>query len=554
MSEPVVHGPQGWPERTLFWPAAQWTARYLTQPDGPNAGRPWEFTAEQARFVAWWFAVDRHGRWLFRRGTLRRCKGWGKDPVGAVLCAIEFAGPCRFDGWAHGGEVAEGGYVYGPGEPMAVPHSASWVQTFAVSRDQTRNTMRVFPGLLSKRMIDEYAVDENKEIIYGRQGRSVIEAVTSSPDSAEGPRVTFVLRTETQNWRSTNGGHGMAEVIDGNLAKSRDGSARALSICNAHVPGEDSVGEREWDAYQQVDQGRSKATGILYDAREAPPDTDLADEDSLRTGLEAARGDSDWLDVDRLVGEVWDPRTPPSEARRKHLNQVVAAEDAWVAPHEWDRLADASRVVADGELVALGFDGSTTDDHTALMGCCIDDGYVFTIGVWDPDEHPAHEHCAQGGCGEAPRDLIDAAVQWARERYDVVAFFADLHPWESYVDKWADEFGRSLCAKATEKHPIAWDMRGRQKQFTLEGAERVHNEITEEAFAHDGDSRVRQHVHNARRRPNAWGVSFGKENRESSRKVDALAAGTLARMARRAYLALPRNKQRRQKSGRAAFV
>jgi phage terminase large subunit-like protein len=79
----------------------------------------------------------------------------------------------------------------------------------------------------------------------------------------------------------------------------------------------------------------------------------------------------------------------------------------------------------------------------------------------------------------------------------------------------------------------------------------MHNEIVEGVFRHDGDPRVRQHVHNARRRPNQYGVSFGKETRESSRKIDSLAAGTLARMARRAYLALPRSKQRRQRTGRA---
>ena len=25
---------------------------------------------------------------------------WGKDPLGAVLIALEFVGPCRFAGWA----------------------------------------------------------------------------------------------------------------------------------------------------------------------------------------------------------------------------------------------------------------------------------------------------------------------------------------------------------------------------------------------------------------------------------------------------------------------
>ena len=85
------------------------------------------------------------------------------------------------------------------------------------------------------------------------------------------------------------------------------------------------------------------------------------------------------------------------------------------------------------------------------------------------------------------------------------------------------------------------------------GAEWTYNEIVEKAFTHDGNPRLRDHVRNARRRPNAWGVSFGKEHRESARKVDGLAAMILARMARRAYLALPEAKRRRTRTGKAAF-
>ena len=41
---------------------------------------------------------------------------------------------------------------------------------------------------------------------------------------------------------------------------------------------------------------------------------------------------------------------------------------------------------------------------------------------------------------------------------------------------------------------------------------------------------------NARRRPNRWGVSLGKENRESKKKVDVAVCKVGARMLRRAVL------------------
>jgi hypothetical protein len=523
------------PERTIGWEVLGWTSEYLRQPDGPDAGEPWRYTNEQARFILWWFAVDENGRWVYRSGMLRRVKGWGKDPVGATLMATEFVGPCRFAGWDANGD------------PVAMPHPAAWVLTTAVAKDQTRNTMTLFPGLLSDAALDEYSIDLGKEILYAHRGRCRLEAVTSSPRALEGPRSTFTLKNETQHWLSGNEGHEMAKVIARNATKSRDGAARVLAISNAHQPGEDSDAEHDYEAWQAIDQGKSRATGFMYDSLEAPPDVDLADELQLRAGLRAARGDSIWLGEDRHVEEIWDPRNSASTSRRFYLNQLAAAEDAWIEPVEWDRLAieiatsngETIDPIEFGQRISLGGDWSTTDDHSALMGCRISDGYVFTIGVWDPAEYD----------GEAPRELIDDVVQSTFECFDVVAYFSDLHPFESYVDKWAQLYRQRLKVKASEKHAVAWDMRGRTKDTTYE-IERLHTDIIEQAFRHDGNPAVRQHFHNARRRPNNFGITVGKETRESPKKIDSVPAVMLARTARRLAL----GKQRKPKTGNAMFV
>ena len=548
----IYTGPPGWPERTLYDVQAPWCARWLRQPDGPTAEQPWAFTDEQAHFMAWWYAYDERGRWVIRRGTLRRIKGWGKDPVGAIICCLEAFGPCRLK------RHADGALLLRDGRPIATPNASAWVQIAAVSQDQTKTTMRLFPGLIPRVTLERYRIEIHKEIVHIDAGRSVIEAITSSPKGAEGPRSTFVLRNETQNWDSSNQGPEMAEAIDGNLAKSRDGAARVLSLCNAHVPGKESVAESEYDAWQLVVQGRSRATGILYDSLEAPPDTDLTDPDSLRHGLEGARGDSTWVDPERLMGEIWDPRTTPSEGRRKYLNQVRAAEDAWLDPVEWDALATpAPKPLRRGDIITLGFDGSKTDDHSGLIATRVDDGAWLTLGAWDPDEYK--ETGAEKG--EIPGEIVDGLVDNAFGMYDVVGFFADVEGWESWIAHWEEKYSRRLCVKASVRHAIGWDMRGNKKEFTIEGAEMVHDEIVQGTFRHGpgpnaerAHALVCQHVKNARRRPNAWGVSFGKEHRESEHKIDGLPAGCLSRMARRAYLALPKSRQRRRRGGRMVGV
>ena len=499
------------PERTLGWDVLGWASKWLEQPDGPDAGRPWRFTDEQARFVLWWYALDGDGKWVFPYGTLRRVKGWGKDPVGAVLSAVEFVGPCRFGGWDAGGE------------PVAEPHPAAWVQVAAVSKEQTRNTMTLFPRLFSKAALSEYGIDLGKEIIYSRSGGR-IEAVTSSPKTLEGGRPTFALKNETQHWLSSNDGLEMAAVIERNAVKSRDGSSRALAITNAHAPGQASDAERDWEAFLAHRDGRAKGDPILYDSLEAPPDTDLRDEEELRAGIRAARGDSWWLDEDRTLQAVWDPRTPVSTSRRFYLNQIAASEDSLFAPHEWAASGVSDLALEVGDEVTLGFDGSKSDDSTALVAVRLSDGLGFLLAVWEKPEGAA------GNGWEVPREAVDGAVRQAFDRYQVAAMFADVHPWESYVDAWSAEFGDRLSVSASPSSAVGFDMRTRTRDFT-QGVEKLQSVIEDGGKVHVEDPVLTRHALNARRRPNRFGVSFGKEHRESARKVDALAAFVLARLA-----------------------
>lgn len=69
------------PEHTLGWEVIGWCSKYLQDPNKP--GTPWRFTNEQARFVLWWYAIDKDGKWIYRRGVLQRMKGWllGQGPA-----------------------------------------------------------------------------------------------------------------------------------------------------------------------------------------------------------------------------------------------------------------------------------------------------------------------------------------------------------------------------------------------------------------------------------------------------------------------------------------
>ncbi|MFF8299581.1 terminase [Streptomyces globisporus] len=556
-------GPDGrflLPEYTLGWHCLSWTKTYLQH----YAGRPWQYTPEQARLTLWWYAMDPvTNRFLWRDGVLQRLKGWGKDPVKATWSAFEFVGPCRFD------RVADEGNEWGvpPGQPLGMQHPAAWVQIAAVSQDQTRNTMTLFPSIFTKRALEEYRIDLGKEIIYADKGRARMEAVTSSPRALEGGRPTFTSMGETHHWLESNSGHEMAAVIERNATKSADGQSRTLADTNAFEPGEDSVAERTRDAYEAVEAGRAADTGLFYDSLEAPPEAKLT-EAWIEPTLRAVRGDSTWLDIGRLKSSILDTRNPPSRSRRFWYNQIVAAEDAWMARYEWDACKREDLQLADGDEVVVFFDGSKSDDATGLAACRMSDGLVSTLGVWQkPPNWPAPDTPGYVPW-QVPRDDVDGVVQNAFHRFKVLAFFADPGSgqdedgemyWDAFLDRWGQSYGKKLLLRAVvsgpRAHAVRWDMRDRRNQETFTDAvKRTREDILQRQLLHDGHKVMRTHVINARRRTNAWGITIGKEHRESARKIDLAICMIGARMLRRTVLNSPKNQKRTTARGKGRVV
>lgn len=530
MAEGVATLPEGKPDLTLGWGVIAHASRLLVQPNGPRAGQLWTPTLSQARFMLWWYGVDEAGDWLFHHGVRRLAKGSGKSPFAAVLALEELVGPVRlkdFDPSAPGGCV---------GKPVDMP----LVQIAATAESQTANTMRMVRAMAQKRSryAVEYGIDVGKTVFYTPLGGQ-LEVITSSASAAEGAEVTFAVEDETEHWVSTQGGKELAATIDRNLGKS---GSRAVETANAWEPGEGSVAESTYDAWLAQQEGRTRGRDrILYDARIAPADVDLfpqpdddgvIDDSSLTEALEFVYDDCFWVDVPGIRDRIWNGRTTEDAARRFYLNQPTATEGAWVTPMEWAALADATKVVADGERVVLFFDGSKSRDATALIGCRVSDGHVFTVDVWEPD---------LSRNDAVPVEAIDYTVRQAFEKYDVAGFFADVREWESFAKiSWPTDLADSLLVHAVaagkDPQPIAWDMRSHWYEFGT-ACELTRGEILDASFTHDGDTRLARHVANARMYEARGVVGIRKESPGSSKKIDAAVCLVGARMVRRRVLA-----------------
>lgn len=537
--QPVCIGPtwqyeNGWvlPTFTLGWRVLAWCGKWLSD----KTGKPWQFTAEQARFVLWFFAIDDDGSFLYHSAVLQRLKGWGKDPLLAAISVAAMFADVTFDHWDEDIPV-------GREEPSA------WVQIVAVNLQQTQNTMKLFPSLIGPECRQHYGVQVGKRNVYGLGDTRQIEAVTASPLAIEGGRPTLIGRNETQNWTTGNGGHDMAGAIDGNATKSEGGAARILDICNAYRPGQDSVGERVREAWEatQGENAQAVSFGMFYDSLEAPPDAPLS-ADAATGVVDSIRGDATWLSVKRILSSIVNGTNSASESRRKWYNQITATEDARFDPNHVKLCATTDSLELGDEIVMFG-DGSKSDDATGIVGCRISDGLCQTLHVQQPRK-------IKGVRGIIDRGAVDYAVTESMANFKVRAFYFDpSHAKDDEAedderffwplcDEWSTRYGRRLkiwAVKTTDnKHAIAWDMtsHARLAQF-VPAVEQLDADITNGQFRFHqigNTSWLQRHLINARRHPGTHGISMRKDSRESSKKIDLAVCVAGARMLRRSVL------------------
>lgn len=534
--EPVKVGPTwqwdgGWllPEATLGWGFLAWCGYWLRG----KGRKPWKFTPEQARFLLWYYALDSSGDFVYHSAMLQRMKGWGKDPVAATVAAGSLHADVVFDNWV-------GDRPVGRDEPDA------WTQVVAVSQPQTRNTMKLMPGLISLEAQQYYGIQIGKLNVWSDSDRRQIEAVTSSPATIEGGRAKQIVRNETQNWDGSNAGHDMAGAIEGNAAKAEQQQpARILDIFNAYRPGRDSVAERAREAWESTQGEHATALnyGVLLDSLEAPPDAPLTVE-AIPSVVQAVAGDATWLDTrpnGRIMKSVLDPNNTPSESRRKWFNQVVGTEDAWADPRWVDQCARPPAQHPDlqlalGEKVVLFGDGSKSGDDTGLVACRLSDGFLTTLHFQHPEEGVIVD-----------RSAVDAAVESAFNDYTVVGLYFDpSHAknddatqddrfWWPLVDSWHERYAKRLklwpVRAGVARHAVAFDMLKPASQQRFQPAvTQLAEDLKAGTALHHGGDRLRQHMKNARIHEGAYGQRIAKEHRSSRRKIDLAVCAVGARM------------------------
>ena len=501
---------------TLGPSVCQWMEENLIFGPGDLRGNPLVLDPEQKALIARMYEIyppthPQAGRRRFKRCALSLAKGLRKTELLAFIAAAELHqdAPVRFAKWGRNGQPIGHGVT----DPMVFLIAYTEEQ----SDELAYGTLKVIleEGPLAKDF------DIGLERIMRLRGDGKALSLATSPQARDGARTTFIGEDETHWWTLARLKQAH-QTVQANIPKRKQADAWSLEVTTASEPGAGSVAESTMDYARAVYENRTKDTRLFFFHREASDKHDLTTEEGARAAVIEASGDAaSWRDIDSIV-ELWrDPTTDRSYWERVWCNRMVRSANKAFDFEQWQKLAKPASPVQDGDLITLGFDGALFRDSTGLVATHVETGYQWVLGAWE---------CPYGQTEwQVPETEVDDAVAAAFERYEVWRMYADPPYWQSWIAKWAGQYGAERC--------IEW-WTNRRNQMTR-ALELFDTAIKSATISHDGSEVLSRHIANSFRHDLPQRDEQGKplwlirkERSDSPHKIDLAMASVLSWQAR----------------------
>jgi hypothetical protein len=499
-----------------LWIVLAWIENHCVVPDGFRKGEPFEMYDWQEWCTANHYLVKPTAKlgqlapaFVYRRSTVWAPQKTGKGPWSATLCLAEAAGPVVFDGFAEGDEVyscEEWGcpcgwtYEYQPGEAMGRPWPSPLIQLTATSAEQVDNVYNPLKSMVKNGPLGAFMKVGEEFTRIGENGR--IDVVTSSALSRLGNPIIFALQDESGTYTTTNK---MRKVAETQRRGAAGMGGRSIETTNAPDPSEDSVAQRSME---------SSAKDVFRYWREPPKHLKWKVKAERRKILAYVYQGSDHIDLDGIEAEAAEiGEHDPAQAERFFGNRMVYGAGAWLPQGLW-KGAEKPRPVRDGTRICLGFDGSDSDDWTAIRAETLD-GYGF-MPTFGPDNRPTYWNPEEHG-GRIPRTEVHAAIDDLFRRYKVVRLYADPLDWKTEIEAWALKYGT--------KRVLEWATNRRAAMH--ESLVRFTTDLGSGAITHDADKTTATHVDNAKKLP-IPGRRYILAKASQTQKIDVAMTAVLA--------------------------
>jgi hypothetical protein len=513
------------PQDKKAWPSlggqvCSWIEENLVFGPGDLRGLPARLDDEKRALIWRCYEVypRKHkmaGRRRFKRVGISLAKGTAKTELAAWIAAAELHpfGPVRCVGWD--GEKPIGGPVT---DPFIVLCAYTEEQSDELCYGALKAILELSP------IANDFDIGLDRIMRVKGDGKAL--SVSGAPSARDGARTTFQICDETHWWTLERLKRAHQTMLT-NVPKRKLADAWTLETTTAPEPGTGSIAEATMDYAKQVDSGGLKDDRLFYFHRQASDEHDWKTEEGARAAIVEASGPAaEWRDIESIL-QLWkDPTSDRSYIERVYGNRLVRSNRKAFDVLQWKTLAGPAPFKL-GAQITVGFDGGMFHDSTGLVGQHLETGFQWQIGVWEcPYGRPDDPQVKNW---QVPAEEVDALVHWTFSNYRVLRMYADPPYWQSWLSKWAGEFGE-------ERVVSWWTNRRKPMSYALEAFDTA---IKEGRFHHDGSEALTRHIGNAFKRQLQERDEQGKplwliekERPDSPNKIDLAMCAVLANEAR----------------------
>jgi phage terminase large subunit-like protein len=184
----------------------------------------------------------------------------------------------------------------------------------------------------------------------------------------------------------------------------------------------------------------------------------------------------------------------------------VYSSSPYLPAGTWEACADSTLKLEPTDAIVIGFDGSFSNDSTAIVGVRIADGAVFVLGLW---ERPLDDLSWR-----VPVEEVELRMEELCKTYAVKEINCDPFRWQSVMERW-EQAGLPVV-----EHPQS------PARMTPATAA-LYDAVVNGRLKHDGDPRLARHVANATPFQTRYGVQIRK-GKDAGKKIDLCVAAIMA--------------------------
>ena len=264
-----------------------------------------------------------------------------------------------------------------------------------------------------------------------------------------------------------------------------------------------------WDLY---DYGRRVRSGEIKDDsfffRWYEPANPKASHLDESTWYESNPGLGDYLSLEAVIAES--KQLPEGDFRRLRLNQWPAGAGDWLPQGIWNGLGAERQIKPGTTQVVFAFDGSFSDDSTALIACTVEEKpHLMVIGHWEKPLNDPH--------WRVPVEDVEQTILRLAKLWKPKEIVADPYRWQRSLQFLSRELGEKVVLEFPQS-----------PSRMVPATQRMYQSAVAGSFTHDGNLALARHIGNAKLHQTAAGGQLRKTTKGSGQKIDLAVCAVMA--------------------------